>query len=158
MEIEIFADNLTREDISPNQHRSARAIFIVAGKVLLLHTKKYNYYMLPGGNIEPNETPETAVVREVLEETGYQTKIDRKTVIIKEYYADSSWEAHYFIVEQIEDAISKPILTQEETDLDLENLWLELDEALVLLDNHDSSYYKATNVMAREFLALINSI
>ena len=51
---------------------SARAIIIKDGKVLLVHSKKYDYYKFPGGGIEPGEDRETALCREVLEETGYQ--------------------------------------------------------------------------------------
>lgn len=34
-------------------------------------------WVLPGGGIDPNETPENAIVREILEETGFHVKICR---------------------------------------------------------------------------------
>lgn len=34
-------------------------------------------WSIPGGRVEPGETPEQAVVREVMEETG----VDRKSVV-----------------------------------------------------------------------------
>ena len=50
---------------------SARAIIERGGKVLVMHSRKYDYYKFPGGGIEQGETPEQALVREVREESGY---------------------------------------------------------------------------------------
>lgn len=50
---------------------SARAIIYKNEKVLLVYSKKYNYYKFPGGGIENGEMPKDALVREVREETGY---------------------------------------------------------------------------------------
>jgi 8-oxo-dGTP pyrophosphatase MutT (NUDIX family) len=47
------------------------AVFVVHdGKVLLHFHKKLNRWLPPGGHIEPNELPDEAAVREVLEESG----------------------------------------------------------------------------------------
>lgn len=50
---------------------SARAIIYDNDKVLLVYSKKYNYYKFPGGGIEKGEKIEDALAREVREETGY---------------------------------------------------------------------------------------
>lgn len=47
-------------------------------KVLLIKRRDVPIWVFPGGGVEPNETCEEAVVREVLEETGLKVKIDRK--------------------------------------------------------------------------------
>ncbi len=158
MVIEVFADNLKRTDISSNLYRSARSIVIQDGKIMFLYTNKFNFYMLPGGGIEENEKPEECVIRELKEETGFLGKVIRKTLIIKEYYLDSTWETHYFLVDLESLKPESVNYTKEEQDLQLELRWIKPDEALMLLDSYDSSYYKANNIMSREFLAIINSI
>lgn len=47
------------------------ATFVIhQGKVLLLWHEKLQMWLPPGGHVEPNELPDEAAVREVLEETG----------------------------------------------------------------------------------------
>jgi 8-oxo-dGTP diphosphatase len=54
--------------------------------VLLIKRRDVPVWVLPGGGIEKGEAPEKAVVRELLEETGYATKIVRK---VGEYHPSS---------------------------------------------------------------------
>ena len=63
------------QDYNPNGsvHRrpSARAIIERDGKVLVMHSRKFDYYKFPGGGIEEGESAEQALIREVREESGY---------------------------------------------------------------------------------------
>jgi 8-oxo-dGTP pyrophosphatase MutT (NUDIX family) len=45
--------------------------------VLLIKRRDVPVWVLPGGGIDPNETSEDAVVREILEETGFTVKATR---------------------------------------------------------------------------------
>ncbi|MDT8336806.1 MAG: NUDIX domain-containing protein [Candidatus Izemoplasmatales bacterium] len=157
MLIEIYSDNLNKKDISKNLHRSARAIIVVDNQVLLLHTKTLDYFMLPGGGIKENETPELSVIREIKEETGYFGEIIKKTVIIKEFFPEATWETHYFLVKIDKNKFTSVKFTEEEKMQDLHQKWFKVDEALILLDNHESNFKNAYNIMQREFIALINS-
>jgi 8-oxo-dGTP diphosphatase len=73
---------------------AAALVFDPSGRVLLV---KENYdrrrWSLPGGAIEPGETPEQAVVRETLEETGISVQIEH---LVGSYTLDDGFTAHAF--------------------------------------------------------------
>lgn len=48
------------------------------GRLLLTHWNQYGRtaWTLPGGGMEPGETPSEAAVREIYEETGYRARLD----------------------------------------------------------------------------------
>ncbi len=52
------------------QRDSARSIIIRDGKIVMIHSRKYDYYKFPGGGIENGETPVEAMIRETREEAG----------------------------------------------------------------------------------------
>ena len=52
-------------------------------KVLILERKDLPVWVLPGGGIDENETPEEAILRETLEETGLHVSLIKK---VGEYF------------------------------------------------------------------------
>ena len=54
---------------------TASAFVFHKNKVLLIHHKKFDKWLPPGGHIDPNETPDQAAIREVKEETGLSIEI-----------------------------------------------------------------------------------
>ena len=62
----------------PSRPTTVDGLVIESGKILLVKRKKPPYagrWVLPGGYVDPGETVEKAVAREVWEETGLRTKI-----------------------------------------------------------------------------------
>lgn len=45
-------------------------------QIVLILRRDVPVWVLPGGGIDPGETAEQAILREILEETGFQVKID----------------------------------------------------------------------------------
>ncbi len=77
---------------------SAKAILLHEGKILLNHCVSddgQTYYDLPGGGQHPYEPMEQAVVREVLEETGYRVAVDRFAALAEEIYDDPESRQRY---------------------------------------------------------------
>ena len=66
---------------------------IEAGKVLLTQREDFEYWVLPGGGIEPGESLAQAALRETFEETGLQVALTRLVGI---YYrpAPVPWGGH----------------------------------------------------------------
>ena len=65
--------------------RAVRAIVIKDKQLLVMHRNKFGteYETLPGGSIEIGETPEQAVLRELLEETSI-TGANERLVFVEE--------------------------------------------------------------------------
>lgn len=62
----------------PTMIEGACAVVLDAeGRVLLVKREDFRVWVLPGGRLEPGETPEEGAMREVEEETGYRIAIDR---------------------------------------------------------------------------------
>ena len=74
-----------------------RAAVVIVGNncVLLVHRRKKgrDYYVVPGGGVEPSETPHEAGVREAKEETNLTVKLGRKLCTLDN---DGRLE-HYFL-------------------------------------------------------------
>ncbi|MBV8881077.1 MAG: NUDIX domain-containing protein [Planctomycetaceae bacterium] len=65
-------------------HRdSAFAIILHANQVLLVKARAKENWQLPGGRLEPGETPHQALIREIHEETGLDAQAVRLTGIYR---------------------------------------------------------------------------
>lgn len=76
-------------------HR-ARVIMIRDEKALFIRRNKGNeiYFVLPGGGVESDETPEQAAIREAKEELGVTVTIDRHLTT----FENKGNIEHYYIV------------------------------------------------------------
>lgn len=62
-----------KKEISYRMRPGAYAILPLKDRLLLTHqTKPFSEFQLPGGGIDPGESPLTALHREVMEETGWR--------------------------------------------------------------------------------------
>jgi len=112
---------------------SAGGLILNDGKVLVIHwAEPRSSYDFPKGTIEEGESIETTCVREVLEETGYHTKI-KEFIGTTHYEYDWTDGTHhkksveYFLLELTNADEPTPAREEHET---FENVWLTYDEAL----------------------------
>lgn len=71
---------------------AAKAVIVHEGKVLLnrcVSRRSGVYFDLPGGGQNQYESMEEAVIREVLEETGYRIRVDGLLALAEEIYDDA---------------------------------------------------------------------
>ena len=118
---------------------AAKAIVIQDGKVLVnkcISADGKVYYDLPGGGQHQFETMEEAVMREVLEETGYYVKIKRFIALAEEIYDDSKVREYYYDYSHrilhifLAELTNKQRIAPTETDFTQEeSIWLSFEEA-----------------------------
>lgn len=158
MELELFNDGMERSDIKDQPFREGcRGIIKKDDKYLMVHVKKWDITTFPGGGLEPGETREECVIREVLEETGVVCTVIAKTVTLTEYFIDSIWRHNFFLCEFVEDT-GETHFTEEEKEIDLEVQWMTLDDVMDTFENNITLHEHGPMIHNREFLGLINSI
>lgn len=130
------------EHNNTNRGQSVGAVVIKDGKVLLVrHTygAGQGKLVIPGGYVELNETPQNAVIRELLEETG--VSVEPLNIIsirfnIHDWYV--VFTARYLSGEAISD--------QDENS---EAIWMELHEAVSREDVPDLTKKLLSAVMQK---------
>ncbi|MBQ4351883.1 MAG: NUDIX domain-containing protein [Clostridia bacterium] len=74
----------------------ARGIVIRDGMLLTVHEQRTGWILLPGGGIEPGESPAECVRREIREETGFLVEAGEEFLTLSEYYGEVRYVSHYF--------------------------------------------------------------
>ena len=67
-----------RKDGITRVRNSVRGIIIRDNQIAMIHSRRFDYYKVPGGGIENNETHYGALYRELIEETGMV--VDENTI------------------------------------------------------------------------------
>lgn len=107
------------------------------GEVLLVHRPKYDDWSWPKGKAEPGEHMTSAAVREVLEETGVEIRLDRP--LPRQVYAVSGGRAktvHYWVGRVLGDPDVSTYPVNEEID---EVAWVGVEKALSMLTYADDA-------------------
>lgn len=112
-----------------------RGIAIKDSRMLISHEVNTNYYLIPGGGLEENETLKECCAREVREETGYIVKPNCHFLIINEYYEEYKYVSHYFICDVT--GKSEQNLTTDEIKRGLIPEWIDPDKMLEIYSKHN---------------------
>ncbi len=106
---------------------AAKAIILHNNNVLINKCMQIGtnsvYYDLPGGGQHQFESLEEAVVREVLEETGYKVEIIRFAGIAEEIHTDEQIRKAYRLADTVRVLPAETDFQQEES------VWMSLNEA-----------------------------
>ena len=143
-----------------------RGIVIGNSKILICHElNSEDYYLIPGGGLEKNESLVECCIREIQEETGYVVKPIRHFLTMKEYYEEYEYIGHYYICEVIGESQQK--LTALEAERGVTPEWISPDKLLEIFSEYEK--YAGTNEIKRrlylrdftaltEYLSEINSL
>jgi mutator protein MutT len=109
----------------------AVAILIKKDEVLLIHRKnEKEYFVFPGGGVEIGETTEGAVIREMLEETTMEVKINK---LLYHHVYDNNTEQYFYLCDylsgepKLDENSEEKIKMQEGKDF-YNPLWIKIEE------------------------------
>lgn len=152
-EIDILGDN--RFVTYSKTRIGCSGLVIDNGKLLVSREEVSDYWMLPGGGLETNETLLQCCAREVVEETGYLVEPITEFLTINEYYEEYRYISHYFICKVV--GKDKQNLTQTERMRGLVPRWVDIPFFLDIISKHQE--YALTNeekrgAYLREYMAI----
>ena len=151
--INIYGDNRFAEHTKIRE--ACRGIVINAGKILLSYEVKTEQWMIPGGGMEGDETPEECCVREAAEETGLLVKPKSCFLVINEFYEDWKFVSYYFVCEVAGHTDRNP--TKREIQIGAVPEWLEIRQAADIFSHYPDyaeSEEERRGIYLREHLAL----
>ncbi len=155
---------LTEQDVglepSPQQsskmRAAARAVVMNGlGQIALLYVSTDNYYKLPGGGVEPGESIEQALHREVLEEAGCSIEMLGEVGMIEELR--NAWgimqTSHCYLATVVGNC-TEPSFTDQETMNGFELDWASPEDALQLIHDSVPQTYLGKFVQVRDQIFL----
>ncbi len=117
--------------------KASRAIVLNSENILLLYTKRYHDYSLPGGGIDIGESNIEGLVRELKEETGAHNVQNIKEFGLYEEYRpwhksdfDIVHMQSYCYVCTIDDELLSPELESHEIDNGMHPIWINVHQAI----------------------------
>lgn len=149
---------------NPITRLGARGIVVSTdGKIAVFNKQKMNEYKLPGGGIDPDESPDIAFAREVEEEVGCTIKnIKPLGYTIEEKGQTNFTQTSYVFVAELDQVLSAPNFTEKEIGEGARFIWVTPQEALKLITEcfselQASPVDKTESLYATKFIVLRDS-
>lgn len=135
----IFNKFIGKEKVENKQikvREAVRAVVLRDDKILMLHSNKGDF-KFPGGGVESGETHKQALIREILEETGYvDTMVGEKFGEFVERREDIfnqdilfEMNSHYYLCECRGEKVAQQLEAYEE-ELGFTAKWILIEEAI----------------------------
>jgi len=123
------------------EYRAARGIvFDKKHNVALLHSKKIDYYKIPGGGVKEREEIIDAFKREMREEIGCRINNIQELGIIEEYWDKLAiHQLSYYFIADLDGEKGMPQFEASELEDDFEILWLSVEDAINILEKEINS-------------------
>lgn len=142
---------------------TARAILKNAdNQYVVMYCKDFDFYSLPGGGIEENESITDALKREIREETGCSCDFIDELGFVKENRAHCDYtQISYYYIVTTNDNVLHPAFTEAEVHHKTTAEWHTLDEAVKLItepvyDKAQQKFLQARDIAAvNEYLKII---
>jgi ADP-ribose pyrophosphatase YjhB (NUDIX family) len=95
----------------PHLSIRVRAVIVRDGKLLMDRTRHWErkpFYWLPGGGLEPGETSEECLCRELMEEAAVEIEVGRLVYVSENLYVESGDYRHELILYRLAQIVSGP--------------------------------------------------
>jgi len=140
--------------------KATRAIVLNGDNILMLYTKRYNDYTLPGGGIDDGEDIVDGLIRELKEETGAKNVTNIQPFgryeEYRPWYKDDCDVIHmdsYCFTCDIDDELGDTELEDYEINNGMRPVWLNIHEAIKHNENTmDNSDKKGFSIERETFL------
>jgi 8-oxo-dGTP pyrophosphatase MutT (NUDIX family) len=117
--------------------KASRAIVLNGENILLLYTKRYHDYSLPGGGIDEGESNIAGLIRELKEETGaHNVKNIKEFGLYEEFRPwhktgfDIIHMESYCYICSIDDELLEPEFESHEIDNGMQPIWMNIFQAI----------------------------
>ncbi len=127
---------------------AVRAIILRGRELLMVHSKVNGDYKFPGGGIKEDEDQESALIREVAEESGGSVigtpqpfgKVHEYDFPAEKEFTSFCMTSYYYVCE-IDDALGPQQLDEYEARLGFVPVWVNIDTAI----KHNQDLLKSGN-------------